>query len=141
MAARQGIPQALRQAVWLHYCGTAFKAKCHVSWCKSVLTPFIFEVGHDIPRSKGGLTTLDNLRPICAQCNKSMGNRYTIQQFSRTFMGPKKKGKWSCLGACGGGGMGDNAVHATATAAATDGDASPCASNTSHTHTDADADV
>lgn len=32
-----------------------------------------FECGHVIPVTKGGKTHLDNLRPICSQCNKDMG--------------------------------------------------------------------
>jgi hypothetical protein len=46
------------------------------------VTPFTFEVGHNVPRSKGGTDNLDNLRPICSSCNKSMGNQYTIDEFS-----------------------------------------------------------
>ena len=79
------IPKALRNAVWLNNCGEVFHSKCKVSWCKTIMSPFDFETGHNIPESKGGSTTLNNLRPICAQCNKSMGNRYTIDEFSSTF--------------------------------------------------------
>ncbi len=79
------IPKALRNAVWMNNCGPVFHCKCHVSWCQNVMTPFDFETGHNIPESKGGATTLDNLRAICSQCNKSMGNRYTIDEFSAKF--------------------------------------------------------
>lgn len=79
------IPKALRNTVWLNNCGQEFHFKCQVSWCQNVMTPFDFETGHNIPESKGGATTLDNLRAICSQCNKSMGNRYTIDEFSSKF--------------------------------------------------------
>jgi len=46
------------------------------------MTPFHFEVGHNIPRSKGGLNDIDNLRPICGNCNRSMSDSYTIEEFS-----------------------------------------------------------
>jgi 5-methylcytosine-specific restriction endonuclease McrA len=77
------IPAALREQVWLLHCGDRlFKHKCWVTWCENVMTPFNFEVGHNIPESKGGKLHLDNLRPICAKCNRSMSDSYTIDQFS-----------------------------------------------------------
>jgi len=79
---KQRIPVALRQAVWLHWNGRVFEAKCCVTWCPNVINAFSFEAGHNIPESKGGATTQDNLRPICPVCNKAMGNRYTIDEFS-----------------------------------------------------------
>jgi hypothetical protein len=50
-----------------------------------VVKDFAFEVGHNIPESKGGRTTIDNLIPICGECNRSMGDRFTIDEFSRQF--------------------------------------------------------
>lgn len=76
------IPKALREQVWLTWCGHVFDHKCLVEWCSNTITPFIYEVGHNIPESKGGTTKIDNLRPICSSCNKSMGNNYTIDEFS-----------------------------------------------------------
>ena len=80
--AKQRIPAALREATWIKYNGNAFQAECHVTWCENVLTPFSFEVGHNVPESKGGALELDNLRPICPRCNRSMGATYTIDEFS-----------------------------------------------------------
>ncbi len=76
------LPKALREQVWKAYYGDSFSKKCYVRWCENVITPFSFEAGHNIPRSKGGSDSLDNLRPICQNCNKSMGNQYTIDEFS-----------------------------------------------------------
>lgn len=75
------IPKALREAVWRTVCGDAFSAKCPVTWCKNTITVFDFEVGHNIPESKGGTLDIHNLRPICGRCNTSMGNRYTIDEW------------------------------------------------------------
>ena len=78
------IPAALREQVWLAWCGDRlFKHKCLVTWCENVMTPFQFQVGHNVPESKGGATDLGNLRPICAKCNQSMGDEYTIDEFSK----------------------------------------------------------
>ena len=62
-----------------------FKVKCPISWCQNVINVFDFHVGHVIPESKGGATTTANLKPICARCNLSMSNSYTITQFSNEF--------------------------------------------------------
>ena len=84
-ARKQHIPAALKQAIWNKYNGVLFEAKCHVSWCKNIITPFTFEAGHNIPESKGGPTSIDNLIPICHACNRSMGDRFTIDEFSELF--------------------------------------------------------
>lgn len=82
---KKNIPCSLRQMVWLTYNDEKFRSKCHVVWCKNTITPFTFEVGHNIPESKGGSTTIDNLLPICSSCNRSMGNKYTISEYSQIF--------------------------------------------------------
>lgn len=74
--------KAIREQVWLLHCGRTFNNKCKVKWCENIMTPFEFDVGHNIPRSKGGSDDIDNLRPICSKCNKSMGDDYTIDEFS-----------------------------------------------------------
>lgn len=76
------IPKALREQVWIKYNSANYNGKCYIQWCSNVITPFSFEVGHNIPESKGGTLDIDNLRPICGSCNRSMGNRYTIDEFS-----------------------------------------------------------
>jgi len=83
MARKQRIPMSLRQQVWVTHCGETYKHRCAVSWCNQLVTPFDFECGHNVPESKGGATDLDNLRPICSKCNKSMGNSYSIDEFSK----------------------------------------------------------
>jgi hypothetical protein len=79
---KQRIPLAVRQAVWQSQFGETFKHKCYVSWCHRIISCFDFEVGHNIPESKGGTLNLDNLLPICHQCNIGMGNQYTIIDWS-----------------------------------------------------------
>ncbi len=79
---KKKIPLAVRQAVWVKQFGRVFQHKCFVSWCHRILSCFDFEVGHNIPESKGGTLDLDNLYPICHQCNTGMGNQYTILDWS-----------------------------------------------------------
>lgn len=83
---KKKIPKALQQQVWLEHHGEKFKEKCYIKWCKNIISVFNYECGHNIPESKGGSTTIDNLYPICSSCNKSMSNKYTItewQHFNR----------------------------------------------------------
>jgi len=77
------IPKALREQVWRSHMNDTFKGKCVVSWCTNTINVFDFEVGHNVPESKGGVTLIENLRPICSRCNKSMGARYTIDEWNK----------------------------------------------------------
>ena len=79
------ISKKLREEVWLKHFGKTFSSKCPIQWCTREISVFSFEVGHNIPESKGGKTTIDNLIPICGDCNRSMGDRFTIDQFSNQF--------------------------------------------------------
>lgn len=96
MQTKKAIPKALKSQVWLRWNGKRFECKCTVSWCKNKITPFSFEAGHNIPESKGGETTVKNLRPICAACNKSMGNLYTIDEFDEMFREKRKSWCITC---------------------------------------------
>lgn len=87
---KKPIPQALRIAVWEKYNKNKYDVKCPIAWCNCRITPFTFEAGHNIPEKFGGETTLENLMPICASCNRSMGCKYTIDEFSSLFI-PKKE--------------------------------------------------
>ena len=43
-----------------------------------------FHCGHIIAEKNGGTTTIQNLRPICAQCNLSMGTK-DMNEFMKCF--------------------------------------------------------
>ena len=75
------IPKAIREQCWIKHMGKTYESTCYVDWCDNQITVFDFQVGHDIPESKGGTLNLNNLRPICSRCNLSMGNQYTIQEW------------------------------------------------------------
>ena len=78
---KANIPKALREQVWLETFGKVYEHSCHIEWCSNIINVFDFHVGHDIPESKGGTLTIDNLKPICARCNLSMGDNYTISEW------------------------------------------------------------
>jgi 5-methylcytosine-specific restriction endonuclease McrA len=95
---KQKIPLALREQVWLFHLGDKyFKQKCNVIWCENIITPFSFEAGHNIPESKGGTTDINNLRPICGKCNRSMGSEYTIDEFSALSQRRHVPQLWECF--------------------------------------------
>ena len=87
--AKDKISEALKTQVWLQWVGEYFKSKCLVDWCQNTISARDFDVGHNIPESKGGKTVVSNLRPICRKCNLSMGNRYTIDQWNKKHAEPK----------------------------------------------------
>jgi 5-methylcytosine-specific restriction endonuclease McrA len=82
-SSKRKIPRALREQVWIQNIGQHFEHKCLVNWCQNKITAFDFHVGHNIPESKGGKTSIENLKPICARCNLSMGSKYTISEWSK----------------------------------------------------------
>lgn len=86
---KKKITGALREAVWMKTMGRTFEGKCPVSWCSNTITVFDFQSGHNIPESKGGETKLPNLIPICARCNFSMGNTYTIDEWNALHAMPE----------------------------------------------------
>lgn len=81
MARKKKIPKAIRQECWIQNFGETYKHKCYINWCSRKITCFDFEVGHNKPESKGGTLNLNNLKPICRQCNIGMGNKYTIDEW------------------------------------------------------------
>jgi hypothetical protein len=80
---KDNIPKRIREFVWTTYNGETYKNKCYVSWCDNIINVFNFQVGHDIPESKGGTLEISNLKPICGNCNQSMGNKYTITEWCK----------------------------------------------------------
>ena len=84
------IPKAIREQCWIQVFGETFKKKCYINWCENDISVFDFHVGHDKPESEGGTLDVSNLKPICARCNLSMSNNYTIKQWD-ALNGPQKK--------------------------------------------------
>lgn len=87
---KKKIPAAVREQVWIRHMGRVFEGRCNVVWCSNHITVFDFQAGHNIPESKGGETTVENLIPICARCNLSMSDSYTIDGWNTAFTAPHK---------------------------------------------------
>ena len=90
---KKTIPKAIREQVWLETFGKHYEHKCYISWCHNKINVFDFHVGHDIPESKGGTLDINNLKPICARCNLSMNDNYTIKEWDKLT---NKKNRNNC---------------------------------------------
>ena len=73
-----------------------FEHKCYVDWCENIINPFDYHVGHDQPESKGGTLDINNIKPICARCNLSMSDNYTIAQWN-VLSGKKERKFLNCF--------------------------------------------
>lgn len=78
---KKKIPKAIREALWISFYKGHFKGKCQTPWCPNEINAYNFQAGHNLPESRGGATTLDNLVPICARCNLSMGSSFTFDEW------------------------------------------------------------
>ena len=83
---RSSCPKAVKETVWRKYFGNKMTGKCYV--CQKPILFTDFEVGHNKPFSKGGTWNMNNLRPICRTCNRSMGSM-TIEAFKRKYFTKK----------------------------------------------------
>jgi NADH:ubiquinone oxidoreductase subunit C len=93
---RSVIPKALRDSVFTTYNqGSYDSAYCSVG-CGERITPFNFECGHVISYCHGGEAKLDNLRPICSRCNRSMGAKNMDEFIKECGFIPVKIQKCHC---------------------------------------------
>lgn len=81
----------IREQVWIHHNGKKFETKCYVTWCTNIVDVFNFQVGHDTPKALGGSNELLNLKPICQNCNQSMGSRYSIAEWNQLFAAQRRQ--------------------------------------------------
>jgi|694.fasta_scaffold02392_44 5-methylcytosine-specific restriction endonuclease McrA len=81
---KKSISATMRRKVWDEYIGKKIgEAKCLC--CKMTdITQLTFHCGHIIPECNGGELILSNLRPICQNCNSSMGTK-NMDNFMKTF--------------------------------------------------------
>ena len=80
---KQKIPAAVRNTVWLKWVTDKNNAKCFCCKLESI-TSANWHCGHIISEKNGGKIHLNNLRPICAGCNCSMG-KINMNDFIRKY--------------------------------------------------------
>ena len=80
------IPKHVKTLVWNKYIGSD-KAEAPCVSCRTQkISIRDFHCGHVVAEANGGDSTINNLRPICAPCNLSMGKR-SMNEFTKEFFG------------------------------------------------------
>ena len=81
---KKAIPAAIKKLVWNTHIGEDVgKAKCLC--CKTTdITQMSFNCGHIIAEANGGEVIVSNLKPICQNCNSSMGTK-NMDDFMKGF--------------------------------------------------------
>ena len=84
---KKKISPQIRFDVWKTYIGDKIEAKCFCCW-KARITPFTynntFHAGHIKSEANGGRISIDNLLPICSDCNKDMSTT-NWDEYIKTF--------------------------------------------------------
>lgn len=71
---KKSVPKAIRHNVWrCHFGEEQAVGRCFV--CTKKITQMRFECGHVVSDANGGKCTESNLRPVCGECNRSMGKK------------------------------------------------------------------
>ena len=74
-----------RRQVWNQWIGQfhlIYESPCFIGACGNKIYRDSFHMGHVVALAKGGSNHVDNLRPICETCNKTMGveNLYDFKE-------------------------------------------------------------
>lgn len=68
------VKKADRRLVWENTNGKIYEAPCFIKRCNQILCCMgDWHAGHNKARVDGGSNSIENIRPICAECNASMG--------------------------------------------------------------------
>ena len=78
------IPQKVRHDVWENFFGKDYNEhNCPI--CNLTLISIIkFEVGHIVSLANGGDNNIENLKPICEKCNRSMGVK-NMEEYKKKY--------------------------------------------------------
>ena len=82
---KKSIPLALKKLVWNKYIGEEIgKSKCLCCGLTDI-SQISFNCGHIVAEVNGGNMCIDNLMPICQNCNSSMGSM-NLLEFKKILM-------------------------------------------------------
>ena len=82
---KKHIPATIKRLVWNTHIGEEMgRAKCLC--CKLTdITQLSFNCGHIVAESNGGELKVSNLKPICQNCNSSMGTK-NMNEFMKSLL-------------------------------------------------------
>lgn len=86
---RKSIPKSVKDKVW----DTCIGKERGVGSCYCCCTDIDskkFDCGHIVASANGGLDIVENLKPVCSTCNKSMGTQ-NLEEFKMEYFPPKEK--------------------------------------------------
>ena len=93
---RISIPKTVKAQLWKCYFKNKGKGKCYC--CdEKILSLGSWEAGHVIAQKYGGGDEIDNLRPVCSTCNKSMGTMNMDEFKKRYFPVNQNDPVWSFM--------------------------------------------
>jgi hypothetical protein len=81
---KKSIPKSLKKQTWDKWIGASIGATKCLCCEHEEIRQIEFHCGHIIAEADGGSTTVDNLLPICAQCNLSMG-KMNLYEFKKEY--------------------------------------------------------
>jgi len=71
---KEVFPDWFKSRLWRKF-NALEKVSCPIC-SDSIIGPDSFSAGHILPESKGGMMCLENIMPICSECNSQMGARH-----------------------------------------------------------------
>jgi P4 family phage/plasmid primase-like protien len=90
---KEKIPSTVRNTVWNKYIGkNNEKGLCFCCNTEDISSAN-FHCGHVVSEKNGGKVTIDNMRPLCSQCNTSMGSS-NMEEFMKKY-GFEKSLSWN----------------------------------------------
>lgn len=72
---KEGFPEWFKSSVWRKVNGPLNEVACPVCSLNTISSES-FSAGHIIPESKGGMMCIENVIPICTDCNSQMSTRH-----------------------------------------------------------------
>lgn len=72
---KESFTEWFKSSIWRKTNGSLEKCMCPVC-CLNVISNESFSAGHILPESKGGMMCIENIMPICPECNSQMGSRH-----------------------------------------------------------------
>lgn len=86
---RKTIPKAVKDKVWDTYIGKHNgTGQCYC--CRTSIDSKSFDCGHVVAAALGGENVVENMRPVCSTCNKSMGTQ-NMEDFKLMYFRKKQK--------------------------------------------------
>jgi hypothetical protein len=86
---KKSIPKSLKKQTWDKWVGSSIGTTKCLCCEHEEIRQIEFHCGHIIAEADGGSTTVDNLLPICAQCNLSMG-QMNLYEFKKEYFSTNK---------------------------------------------------